>query len=220
MGMIETTLARGLWHRQPLIEKWSELLQPGDHVLQVGAYLGNLTIPLAMMVPEGEVHAFEPDERSRKLLDLSVNANRLKNVKIYDCTPTSQTIRMYRTNKINPTKPHIMVWRAQQPSAVDISLGTPLDAVLIPHVSLIHIDAYGEEYQVLQGAKAILERDRPIMTIDIWTDQRRQEFNSPIRQDQVMSYLEKLHYNYELIAGSTFLCLPEEMDQESDTEAS
>jgi FkbM family methyltransferase len=218
-GIVEQHLAKGLVYRQALIEKWAEFLQPGDNVIQVGAYIGNLTIPLGMLVknPEGEggeVHAFEPDTRTRALLADTVLANRLNNVKIYDCMATSQTIRMYRTNKINTMKPHRLVWRAQQPNAVDICLGTPLDAVLIQAVALIHIDACGEEYSVLQGAEQIIRRDRPILTIDIWPDQRRQEYNSPIRQDQVFGLLQRLKYHYEIIESSTYLCTPEEMDEE------
>jgi len=212
-GIVEQSIARGLVHRQGVVEKWSEILQPGDNVIQVGAYNGYLTIPLAMIVGNGQVHAFEPDTRSRDNLAETVRINGLKNVLVYDCMPTSQTIRMYRTNKINPMKPHRIVWRAQQPNAVDICLGTPLDAVLIQHVSLIHIDANGEEYSVLQGAEQIINRDRPILTIDIWPDQRRQEYQSPIRADQVFSYLERLRYNFQVIEGSTYLCTPEELDE-------
>jgi FkbM family methyltransferase len=210
-GVIENHLVRGDVYRHRLLEKWVEVLQSGDNVIQVGAYNGYLTIPLAMIVTPGQVHAFEPDTRARQMLAEAVRLNNLKNVLIYDCMPTSHTVRMFRINKFNPIKPHRTIWRAQQPNAIDICMGTPLDAVLIENVALIHIDVNGEEYQVLQGAEQIIARDRPIMTIDIWPSEKRTEFSSPIRDDQVFALLDRLKYNYQVVESSTYLCTPEEI---------
>jgi len=212
-GIIEHHLARGEVYRERLLLKWVEVLQSGDNVIQVGAYNGYLTIPLALLVAPGQVHAFEPDTRARLLLTESLRLNGIKNVSVYDCMPTSHTIRMFRVNKTVATKPHRMIWRGSHPNAIDICLGTPLDAVLIENVALIHIDANGEEYGCLQGAEQIIARDRPIMTIDIWNTQRRTEYASPIRDDQVFSLLDKLKYTYQIVEGSTYLCCPEEMFQ-------
>lgn len=210
-GAIEKNLLRGQAVRTRLLDKWAEILQPGDNVIQVGAYNGYLTVPLALMVAPGQVHAFEPDTRSRTMLIESLRLNNIKNVMVYDCMATSHQVRMYRINRFNPLVPHKTIWRAQQPNAVDVCVGTPLDAVLIENVALIHIDANGEEYGVLQGADQIIQRDRPLITCDVWSAQKRTEFSTPIREDQVFSFLDRLHYDYQRIEGSTFLCTPEEM---------
>lgn len=212
-GGIEQALSMQRLPNEKLVAKWAEILTPGDIVIQVCAYIGQSTIPLAKLVGDtGQVHAFEPDSRARTLLCETVRANRLKNVQIYDCILTSQQVRMYRVNKINPLQPHRIVWRAQQPNGIDCTLGTPADAMLVTNVTLMHIEVCGEEVGVLQGAEVIIKRDRPILTIDIWSDQRRQEYGTPVRQDQVFGMLDRLGYNYQLIANSVYLCTPEEMD--------
>lgn len=212
-GVVEQSLMHGTLHRNRLVEKWMEVLQPGDNVIQVGAYNGYLTLPLALLVHPGQVHAFEPDTRARELLVEALHINKIKNVMVYDVMPTSHTVRMFRVSKFNPVKPHRTIWRAQQPNAIDICMGTPLDAVLIQDVSLIHIDANGEEYGVLAGAEQIIQRDRPLLTIDIWNTQKRAEFSSPVRDDQVFGLLDRMKYYYQVVESSTYLCTPEELHE-------
>jgi len=210
-GVIETTLSRGELYKSRVIDKCIELLEPGDRVIVVGAYLGHLVIPLARLLSEGEVHAFEPDSRSRFLLNESVHENQLQNVKIYDVFPCSHTVRLFRVNKFNAAFPHRIIWRPSQPSAIDITMGSPLDALLLEPVNLIYIEANGEEYAVLQGAQCLIERDRPFLIIEIWNMQKRAEFQSPVRDDQVFSFLDRLKYTYQILQGSTYLCMPEEI---------
>jgi hypothetical protein len=109
-----------------------------------------------------------------------------------------------------------MIWRAQQPNGVDCTMGTLIDAVLVERVTLIHIDVCGEESHVLYGADAIIKRDRPLLTMEIWNDARRQEYGCSVRQDQVFAVLERLGYYWELIDGSTYLCIPSEMDEHEE----
>ena len=213
-GVIEQSLSHGRIHRETLLERWSQILQEGDNVIQVGAYNGYLTVPLAMMVgPTGQIYAFEADSRARQILAEVVRLNNLSNVYIYDSVPTGQMIRCYRVNKFNPLKPHRMVWRSNQVSALDIAVGCPLDAILLQNVTLIHIDANGEEIPTLMGADQIIKRDRPFLTMEILSDQKRAEFNSPNRQDQSFTMLTRLHYNFLPIESSTYLATPEELDQ-------
>jgi FkbM family methyltransferase len=220
-GVIEDSLNKGILFQERVVQKCSEILKVGDNVIEVGAYNGCRTIPFAKMVAHpadpsqsGKVFAFEPDDRSRGLLQESVSNNGLDNVAIYDSFPFSQQIRLYRINKFVPHKPHRVVWRANQATALAICVGYPLDALLVSNVALIYINASGEEYSVLQGAETILDRDRPILVVDIWNDQRRQEYQSPIRQDQVFRYLERLRYTYVQLESSIYLCVPEEVYQQ------
>jgi FkbM family methyltransferase len=220
-GPVEKSIARGLIHRDPVVQKWSELFaipgffQAGDNVIQVGAYNGYLTVPLAKMATGGQVHAFEPDNRSRALLTDTLASNQVTNVAIYNLMPSSHSIQMFRTNKkYNPLKPHRIVWRAQQPNGIAVCMGVPLNDLQVTSVVLLHIDAQGEEYSVLQGAERLLERDRPVITMEIWNDDQRHTYETPIRQDQVLSYLKRLRYSCDIIPGcnSTYLCTPDEME--------
>lgn len=54
---------------------------PGDLVLDIGAYCGELAVELALLVgPEGRVFAMEPDPSSRALLQRNAELHRLANI--------------------------------------------------------------------------------------------------------------------------------------------
>ena len=208
-GPIEKGIMQQKILREKLLETWSQMLKPDDIVIVVGAYNGYMTIPLAKMVPEGQVHAYEPDNHSRELLLESSRVNNLSHLQIYNCMPTAQTVPMYRTSRPNPLKPHHIIWRAQQPTGIETCMGVALNAMIVENVALIHIDVCGEEYSVLTGAQELIDRDRPILTIDIWTDERRAQYQTPLRQDQTFSLLDRMGYTYAQVEQSTYLCVPE-----------
>jgi FkbM family methyltransferase len=61
-----------------------DFLQPGMHVLDCGAHIGEYTVLFAQLVgPAGSVHAFEPDPRVFSLLEGNVERNRLGNVSLH-----------------------------------------------------------------------------------------------------------------------------------------
>lgn len=210
-GLIEQSLFQGTFYLPRLLDIWQQMIQPGDTAIVVGAYIGHHTLPLAALVgPEGHIHAFEPDNRSRELLLESLRMNRIEQqVSVYNQFPYSQVTRVYQVARWNSMKPQHMIWRAQNPNALQYASASPLSALQLNHLNLLHINACGEEYPVLQGAQQLIEQFRPILTIDIWSDTKRQASGTPLRQDQTFYLLRSLGYDYTLLESSTYLCLPQ-----------
>ena len=62
------------------------IVRPGDHVLDIGANLGVVTLHLAKLVGKGGViHSFEPNPRVADLLIRSIERNGLENVRLHTC---------------------------------------------------------------------------------------------------------------------------------------
>ena len=60
------------------------IVRPGDRVLDIGANLGIVTLPMAMAVGErGAVHAFEPNPVMQEHLERSLRRNGLNNVRLH-----------------------------------------------------------------------------------------------------------------------------------------
>src|ERR1035437_10176539 len=61
-------------------------VKPGDTVLDVGANVGALTVPMAQMVgPSGKVIAWEPQPETFALLKKNIEQNDLNNVTMRKC---------------------------------------------------------------------------------------------------------------------------------------
>jgi FkbM family methyltransferase len=150
-------------------------LQPGSVVLDVGANLGEWTVPLARKVGSaGWVLAFEPLPRSAAALESTLAANALLHAEIVRCAigehdgvaafavPVVTSARTDTgTARIGPA----CVGR----DALQVRLRS-LDSLAaernLTRLDLIKIDVEGHERQVLDGAAAILDRHRPVLVIE------------------------------------------------------
>src|SRR5215831_9039445 len=64
------------------IELMRKLIKPGWTVVNGGANIGALAVPLASLVPEGKVYAFEPQPEHFQILKR--NAKKRKNITVSD----------------------------------------------------------------------------------------------------------------------------------------
>ena len=59
-------------------------IEPGDTVIDIGAYIGSFALPAARFAKEGTVHSFEPSPGNFAQLEKNVKLNRAGNVRIYN----------------------------------------------------------------------------------------------------------------------------------------
>ncbi len=142
-------------------------LRPGDVVVDVGAYIGALTIPFAKAVgPTGGVVAFEPQPFIFEVLCCNVVLNRLENVRLLNAASGAA-----------PAEATIPLLDYRQPvnfGAIDSSywLGgtkvpiTPIDALNLPRCNLIKADVEMMELEVLRGAAATIAHFHPLLWIE------------------------------------------------------
>jgi hypothetical protein len=72
-----------------------------------------------------------------------------------------------------------------------------LDSKGLTNISMIKIDVEGMELQVLEGAMETIQRERPVLFMEIWKRRRKQTFSNPIFK----KILEELHYKPINIGG-------------------
>jgi FkbM family methyltransferase len=157
------------------IEPYWQVLS-GRHfgvILDVGAATGQFTLSACVRMPEASIVAFEPSPRQRALLARNVNMNGLgSRVRIESLALWNREDDMvFRTNgAISALRetggpltglPFIEKVHAQ-----------PLDVwirgVSIGCVDLIKMDIEGAEIEALEGARALLQRDRPELLVQAY----------------------------------------------------
>ena len=140
------------------------LLRPGDIVIDVGAHIGTYTIPIARAVgPAGTVIAIEPVEEHYALLRRNLERNGL-----VTRVQTIPALAGEATAFLGATSGNTGSARFGRGGG-DVKVVVPsvqLDDIAPTGVALVKIDVEGMELEVLQSARRMLERDRPIFIFE------------------------------------------------------
>ena len=173
------------------------VLQPGGVFLDVGANVGYFSLrALARVGAAGEVHAFEMEARSLRCLDDTKRKGKLDNLTVHKTAVGDRegTVGVVSAAEIGQS------WVNAQGTGVTMR---PLDAWLAEfegkRLQLIKIDVEGMEFKVLQGARQLLTRHRPIVVSEAleMTMDRFQE-----KPDDLISYMAGLGYWKSDLAGT------------------
>ena len=143
-----------------------KLLRPGDVVIEAGANIGALTVPLARAVgPAGKVVAYEPQAVLARLLSVNLAANGLGNVEVRRAGlgAAPATIRV----------PHIDYRRAGNFGGISIGGETghevaleTIDGLAMTTLAFVKIDVEGMELDVLKGGARTIRALRPILFVE------------------------------------------------------
>lgn len=158
-----------LCYRPPaLAPVFSAVLEPGDCCYDIGANIGVYTLWAAGLVGgHGEVHAFEPVERTRAMLAGLVEQNQLKNVRISGtAVGASQGEIGMRIHQNASGLAHAVTDSSQPDISVPLTTLDAYAATRRPPV-LVKIDVEGFELDVLRGASELLSTTRPALLLEL-----------------------------------------------------
>ena len=153
------------------VRLFQTLVNPGDVVVEAGAYIGCFTVPLARFVDRrGAVHAFEPNPDSYQLLQRNLALNDSQNVTAYaaalgECEG-EQSITIPDVDQPGNFG-DVALTACDKGHPVNV---TTIDSLRLSRCDFIKADVQGMEREVLLGASETLARCRPILYLenDIW----------------------------------------------------
>jgi FkbM family methyltransferase len=141
--------------------------EPGDVMLDIGAYVGSFTIPMASR--GAAVHAFEPVRASRAVLTRNVEINGFNElVTIYalalgDATGEARITSQFASGNRVP----IEKTTSEQSELVQVvTLDTWAAGRDLNRLLLVKIDAEGMDEQVLAGAEETLRTYEPALIVE------------------------------------------------------
>ncbi len=143
-----------------------QLLSPGAVVIEAGANIGALTVPIARQAgPTGQVLAYEPQPVLAEVLRLNLKSNGLSNVMVRQGALGEHAGTLHL--------PRIDYRAANNFGGVALTTdeGFPIrvetvDALGLTRLDLIKIDVEGMELQVVRGASATVRSRRPILYVE------------------------------------------------------
>lgn len=183
------------------VELFRQLVRPGQTVLDVGANIGALTVPLAQMVgPTGRVLAFEPQRTLYYMLCANVVQNNLEMIVECHRAAVGEKSGTVAVPELTPDA-------TQNFAALSLVDDPWTDAEKVPLLRiddlglrachLIKVDVEGMESEVLQGARETIHRFRPLLYV---------EDDRPDKSAALRSLLSSL--GYELYAHEPMLFNP------------
>lgn len=163
-------MMRGMNRKDRVVQHIQRLLRRGDAMLDIGANCGYMSFAAAERVgPRGEIIAFEPSPLTGELLEKNISLNPQANIEPHHVAVGQQS------GKLNfhsvPQRSGYSSLRAAGRPAEEVSEVEviALDDWLerLPAVRLIKLDIEGAELMALRGARALLDRDRPYLIIEV-----------------------------------------------------
>ncbi len=150
-------------------------LGAGDVFVDVGAHLGVYTV-LASSVPGVRIVALEPSTSSfgrlRDNIDLNGIGIQVTAVQVAAGSRCGQAMLSTGAEAMNT-----LVYEAGSGETVEVTtVDTLVDELGIPRVAAMKIDVEGLEIDVLDGARATIERDRPALVVEVNDPERVASF--------------------------------------------
>ncbi|CAN5506995.1 hypothetical protein BH10BAC1_BH10BAC1_07680 [soil metagenome] len=184
-------------------------IQKGMTVLDIGANMGDTALHLSKLVGEtGVIIAFEPDEINFKRLTQNLILNKSQNIKLHKIGlgHENTTLKLYRVNTGNQGMNRILNSPSDYPYTEVIIQKTDdfISQNKIENVDVIKIDVEGFEFNILKGAKRLLEKFHPKLIIEL-DDNNLKENGSSAKE--LINFLENLNY-IVLNADSNVAILP------------
>jgi FkbM family methyltransferase len=156
-------------------------LQPGMTFVDVGAFHGIYSTIAAKRLGDGSrVIAFEPSPRDRRRLQLHLRYNGIKSVVVEPYAVAAEggeatlTVVVDGYTNMNSLRPPAVDHPVQLVVVQKIALDEYLHRNQIDKVDLMKVDAEGGELQILNGAKALLSRFRPLIICEVLDKVTRQ----------------------------------------------
>lgn len=143
--------------------------RPNDVVLDVGAFIGTFTLPIAAC--GATVHAFEPVEESRRVLVDNVRLNGLEHLVTIHDSAVSDILGSATVTTEFACGNRVVAADIAPLGTATVHM-TTLDAWAegrnLEQLLLIKIDAEGMDEQVLAGATNLLRHHEPVLITEYW----------------------------------------------------
>ena len=148
----------------------AQLVPPGGIVIEAGANIGALTVPMARHLGRGGlVYAFEPQILVFQQLCANLALNDLLNVQASNaaCGDRPGWLPVRRLDPATTTNfGGVTLDRLAGPTATRVRIERLDEAVDPPRLDMIKADVEGMERAVLEGASGLIERFRPAIYVE------------------------------------------------------
>ena len=199
-----------------------------NHFLNVGCHIGSVCLPISLCI--NKVSAVEAYPPTYKKLCENIEINNIKNIKSFNIAlgNSDEDIYFMSEEKICPIENINRIANNTGGMAVftenDINNNVRSSGLTdkkikniicklddfhyIDNFDIILVDIEGFEYEFLLGARNKIIKNRPIIIIEIWEDNKRLKENMSTKQNDIINYIVSLNYKLIKNIGDDFIFEP------------
>ncbi|MCB0706625.1 MAG: FkbM family methyltransferase [Saprospiraceae bacterium] len=221
--IIQRQLIQGVQWDRNLYQLIYELIKEFNcqSLLNVGCHIGTLCLPISRYIKQ--VTAIEAFPPTYELLLENIQLNQIKNIQTFNFALGNESDVIYfmdqQTERVSNntggmhvfTKTDILENRKSS-HLVSMQLTGDMkrldDLKEIEPFDILLIDVEGSENALLEGARNTIEKNRPILIIEIWDDQKRIEENMAESRFDVIEKILDMGYTLRRQQGDDFIFIP------------
>ncbi|MGQ0827492.1 MAG: FkbM family methyltransferase [Bacteroidota bacterium] len=200
------------------------LIPSGTIVLDIGANIGIMTVHLARSIRDVTVYSFEPMPNNIGAFKRIVNYFKLKNVQLFEIAlgnaegeaemvmPVINAVRMQGLSHVVHNS--ITENNEGERFKVPLKMLDKMEELINSpkRISAIKIDVENFEFFVLDGAKNLLAKNKPVVYAELWENENREKcfelFNTLNYKTVVIVNKNAVHFDPSLHKTQNFIFLP------------
>ena len=204
-------IKRGASWEEYIHDQFKKYVKPGSVALDIGGHIGTHTLNLSRLVGEsGQVYVFEPQAKMFCELAINMHLNGCKNIRYFhNALGAEEKLIKMHIPKEAWTVTYGPSLINEGHGTVSLDLDSPgdstkmirLDDLHIDNISVIKMDVEGFEMEVIRGGKETILRNKPVLIVEIFTDEKTAE---RIKEISDMGYVSTF------IGLDNYLFLPSE----------
>lgn len=172
-------------------------------IVDVGANVGRFTLPFASKARNGKVLSFEPDATSFSNLEKNCKLNSFDNITLVNKGLGSKnaSFQLFVVNKNNPGMNRILNDGSSHDSCSEIEvvkLDDYLNQLNLDKVDVIKIDVEGFENEVIEGAREVIVKYKPLLFVEMSNENLKEHGSS---FELLVKKIEEL--GYKIVNAST-----------------
>lgn len=166
-GFARDIFLRGVWEKK-VTRFAASKIRPGMTVLDIGADIGYYSLLFSKLVGNtGKVFAFEPLSESKKMLDCNVRLNLLDNVETFEIALFDQEGALCLGGPNSKIEPQKKI-PEKTDSVVRMQIFDKIKKdIAADGFDFLKIDVEGAEMNVLRGMRGELEKNHPLLLIEM-----------------------------------------------------
>ena len=194
------------------------------HFLNIGAHIGTVCLPISLNI--NKVTAIEAFPPTYKHLCQNIQINKITNIEAINIALGNSTEDVYfmsfekkcsieNKNRIinNTGGMHVftendIINNIRSANLTDKKIKNKvdkLDNLEIDNFDIMLVDIEGFEYDFLLGAEEKIRKNKPVIIIEIWDNNKRQRENMKQKQEDVINYIRTLGYKLVKHIGEDFI---------------
>jgi FkbM family methyltransferase len=209
-----------------------QIAKPGMTVVEVGANIGALTLPLARACRPGVLYAFEPQRRVFQVLCANLALNDIDNVVALPQACGAEAGQAVIPPLDYTARENFGAISLQSRGTEGQSVAVVrLDDLELPGCGLIKADVEGFEAEVLIGAAETIARHRPILYVENDRPERQRELIRLVSRNEYRMYwhtprmavADNFKGSRSVVFNADYksinmLCIPQERSTQTDLE--